>query len=147
NAPADGELLEKSIHYPPILLTADEVLTTGNRRIVQLGPINGRYLDVAVSTFSGADPAAAPQGLVVVIHDSTQSVRYQELRKEFVANVTHELRTPLTFIKGFAETLRDGAMDDPERASQYLATIEKHADQLTNLVNDLLELSRLEGQP
>jgi two-component system phosphate regulon sensor histidine kinase PhoR len=81
------------------------------------------------------------------MHDATQAVRYQDLRKEFVANVSHELRTPLTAIKGFAETLRDGAMADPQRGPQFLATIERHADQLTNLVNDLLELSRLEGLP
>ncbi len=56
-----------------------------------------------------------PQGLVIVTHDVTESVRYQELRKEFVANVSHELRTPLSVIKSFAETLVDGAMHDPEK--------------------------------
>ena len=86
------------------------------------------------------------EGIVVVIHDTTQSVRYQELRREFVANVSHELRTPLTVIKGFVETLRDGAINDPRRGPEYLATIERHTNQLTNLVNDLLELSRLESQ-
>ena len=74
-------------------------------------------------------------------------MRYQELRKEFVANVSHELRTPLTVIKGFTETLRDGAINDPLTAPKFLATIERHVDQLTNLVSDLLELSKLEGSP
>src|SRR6185295_4195732 len=79
-------------------------------------------------------------------HDATESVRYQDLRKEFVANVSHELRTPLTAIKGFAETLESGALYEPVKAREYLATIDKHADQLTNLVDDLLELSRLESR-
>ncbi|HSZ57063.1 MAG TPA: ATP-binding protein, partial [Tepidisphaeraceae bacterium] len=76
-----------------------------------------------------------------------QSVRYQELRKEFVANVSHELRTPLTVIKGFTETLRDGAMVDPVNGPKFLLTIDRHVDQLTNLVSDLLELSKLESTP
>jgi two-component system phosphate regulon sensor histidine kinase PhoR len=74
-------------------------------------------------------------------------VRFQDLRKEFVANVSHELRTPLTAIKGYAETLRSGALGDAAKASQFLSIIEKHADQLTNLVGDLLELSKLESAP
>jgi signal transduction histidine kinase len=74
-------------------------------------------------------------------------VRYQELRKEFVANVSHELRTPLTVIRGFTETLRDGALNDAEAAPKFLATISKHVDQLQNLVADLLELSKLESSP
>ena len=85
-------------------------------------------------------------GLIIVLHDVTQAMRYQELRTEFVANVSHELRTPLTVIKGYIETLRSGAVKDPARAQQYLATVERHADQLRNLVDDLLEISRLEGQ-
>lgn len=113
------------------------------RATIHVGPLEGRHLEVTACTFPADGP---PEGLILVAHDTTQSVQYQELRKEFVANVSHELRTPLSIIKGFAETLRDGAMNDPPRAEQFLATIEKHADQLTNLVSDLLELSRLDSQ-
>ena len=81
---------------------------------------------------------------MLVAHDTTKSVRYQELRKEFVANVSHELRTPLTVIRGFTETLRDGAIKDPVAGPKFLATISKHVDQLQNLVSDLFELSKLE---
>src|SRR4029077_20433380 len=77
--------------------------------------------------------------------DVTEAMRYEELRKEFVANVSHELRTPLTVIKGYVETLADGAVDDRARAMQYLATVGKHTEHLTNLVNDLLSLSRLDS--
>ena len=113
------------------------------RTTIHVGPLLGRHLEITACTFP---LGSRPEGLILVAHDATQSVQYQELRKEFVANVSHELRTPLSIIKGFAETLRDGAMSEPARAAQYLATIEKHADQLTNLVSDLLELSRLDSQ-
>jgi two-component system phosphate regulon sensor histidine kinase PhoR len=85
-----------------------------------------------------------PAGFIVIAHDVTEAARYEELRKDFVANVSHELRTPLTLISGFVETLRDGAIDDRDRAKQYLATVHKHSEQLANLIDDLLSLSRLE---
>jgi two-component system phosphate regulon sensor histidine kinase PhoR len=113
------------------------------RKTIHVSPLSDRHLEVTVCTFPIKGP---PEGLILVAHDTTQSEQFQKLRKEFVANVSHELRTPLSIIKGFAETLRDGALEDPVRAPQFLATIEKHADQLTNLVSDLLELSRLDSQ-
>jgi len=84
-------------------------------------------------------------GVTILAYDITEATQYQELRKEFVANVSHELRTPLTVIKGFIETLVDGAVDDPARAKQYLDTVGRHTEQLTNLVNDLLDISRLDS--
>lgn len=146
---AQGRLLWELVRDNTIVQAAVDVLTTGRNTRFQAGPINGKHLEVAISAF-GQEPSLQgqpPLGAVIVVHDTTQSVRYQELRKEFVANVSHELRTPLTAIKGFSQTLRDGAMNDPVKGPQYLATIEKHADQLTNLVSDLLELSRLENRP
>lgn len=100
----------------------------------------GRRLAVA------AVPVASG-GAVIVVRDVTAPHRYETLRREFVANVSHELRTPLTMIRGFVETLRDGALDDPERAAEFLATIDRHAAQLSVLVEDLLELSRLDAAP
>jgi len=142
---ARGKLLYEAMRNEQILRAASDVLAGTTRTPFQVGPLGGRHLEVTVCTFA-PEGAAKPSGLVIVTHDTTQSVRYQELRKEFVANVSHELRTPLTVIKGFIETLSDGALHDPEKGPQYLATIQKHADQLSNVVNDLLELSRLESQ-
>jgi two-component system phosphate regulon sensor histidine kinase PhoR len=122
---------------------AEVMLTNRPRRFV-VGPTDGRYLEVTIRRLLTVDGARAG-GLVIVAHDVTEAQQYQELRKEFVANVSHELRTPLTVIKGYIETLRDGAMDDPQAAQLHLAIIQKHADQLSNLVNDLLDLSRLES--
>ena len=141
---AQGQALFEVVANEPILHATTEVLSDGHRRTFQVSPAVGRYLEVSACTFPSEGP---PQGLVLVAHDTTRSVRYQELRKEFVANVSHELRTPLTVIKGFTETLIDGALSDPVAGPKFLGTIRKHVDQLTNLVSDLLELSRLESLP
>src|SRR6185436_1040009 len=122
----------------------EHAMKTDEPRTFQIGPIARRHLQVTACPIKHTD---ARSGLVIVASDATETVRYEELRREFVANVSHELRTPLTAIKGFAETLRDVGSDDPEQSQRHLAIIEKNADQLTNLVNDLLELSRLESQP
>ena len=138
-----GRFLWEVAREEPIVKAAPRVLAGEQRLVVHLGPRLGRHWDVTMCRYP---LTGSPAGLVMVLHETTESVRYQEMRKEFVANVSHELRTPLSVIKGFIETLRDGAIHDPVRGPQYLATIEKHAGQLGNLVNDLLELSRLEGQ-
>src|SRR5262249_20910461 len=85
------------------------------------------------------------QGAIFVFHDVTRVKQLENTRKEFVANVSHELRTPLSLIKGFVETLLDGAKDEPEVATRYLKTIQKHTDRLTYLIEDLLTISQLEG--
>jgi two-component system phosphate regulon sensor histidine kinase PhoR len=140
-----GKPLWEIVRDDAILKAAREVLETGERKAFQISPAVGRYLEITACTYPvGTTP---PQGLILVAHDTTQSVRYQELRKEFVANVSHELRTPLTVIKGFTETLRDGAMTDAVNGPKFLVTIDRHVDQLTNLVSDLLELSKLESTP
>jgi two-component system phosphate regulon sensor histidine kinase PhoR len=85
-------------------------------------------------------------GIVAVFHDITELKKLARLRSEFVANVSHEFKTPLTSIKGFVETLRDGAVKDKEKAEKFLGIIQKHTEQLEELVNDLLSLSALESK-
>lgn len=85
-------------------------------------------------------------GYILLLQDVTKQQRLEEMRKEFVANVSHELRTPLTTIKSYAETLLDGAMDDSSVARQFISVINDEADRMTRLVNDLLELSRLDNK-
>ncbi|MEK7448002.1 MAG: ATP-binding protein [Planctomycetota bacterium] len=87
-----------------------------------------------------------PGSFLVVIYDISESVKYEQLRKDFVANVSHELRTPLTFIKGYVETLREDNLGDKEKTREFLDIIDKNVRQLTNLVEDLLELSQLESR-
>ncbi len=139
---ATGHALWEVLRSDELIKAVEAALREKGRRSVKIGPIVGRHLEVVLSPF----PTGAGMGLVIAAHDTTEAVRYEELREEFVANVSHELRTPIAMIKGFAETLRNGASSDPEKLQQYLATIEKHADLLTNLVTDLLDLAKLESQ-
>ncbi len=85
-------------------------------------------------------------GCLVVIHDITEIRRLETMRSDFVANVSHELKTPLTSIKGFVETLLEGALDDKENNRNFLQIIREHAERLNSLVNDLLSLSHLESR-
>jgi two-component system phosphate regulon sensor histidine kinase PhoR len=83
-------------------------------------------------------------GVLVVLNDITRLRKLENIRKDFVANVSHEIRTPITAIKGFVETLRDGAMQSPEEADRFLGIIQNHVQRLESLVEDLLSLSRIE---
>ena len=83
-------------------------------------------------------------GAVVVLNDVTRLKRLEAVRRDFVANVSHELKTPVTSIKGFAETLEDGALDDPEAARRFVRIIAGQADRLNSIIEDLLALSTLE---
>ncbi|MGA1196016.1 MAG: ATP-binding protein [Candidatus Latescibacterota bacterium] len=101
-----------------------------------------RYLDVHVAPIL-QDGACV--GSVTVFYDITELRRLERIRKDFVANVSHELRTPLTAIKGCAATLADGALDDPDAAKRFVDMINNHADRLHHLVEDILDLSRMES--
>lgn len=84
-------------------------------------------------------------GVVVVMHDVTRLKEIDRIRRDFVANASHELRTPLTAIRGYAETLRDGAYKDPTSAERFLDVILRHTIRLQRLVDDLIALSRAES--
>lgn len=83
-------------------------------------------------------------GAVAVFHDITDTYLFNQMRSEFVANVSHELRTPLTSIKGFVETLLDGALEDEILCRRFLTIIDNETDRLSRLIDDLLTLSALE---
>lgn len=83
-------------------------------------------------------------GAVVVLNDVTRLKTLENIRRDFVANVSHELKTPITSIKGFLETLKEGAIHDPETAGRFLDIIIKHTDRMTFIIEDLLSLSRIE---
>ncbi|HMK55882.1 MAG TPA: ATP-binding protein [Dissulfurispiraceae bacterium] len=84
------------------------------------------------------------RGTVITLHDITRLKLLEEMRKDFVANVSHEIKTPITALKGFAETLLDGAIEDRENAMRFLSMIKNHSERLNSLVDDLLTLSRIE---
>ncbi|MFT4541470.1 MAG: two-component system phosphate regulon sensor histidine kinase PhoR [Planctomycetota bacterium] len=88
----------------------------------------------------------ARAGVVIVLHDITELRRLERVRRDFVANVSHELKTPLTSIRGYVETLIDGAIDDLENNKRFLGKIEDNVQRLNHLVSDLLSLARIEDQ-
>lgn len=83
-------------------------------------------------------------GVLMVLHDVTELHRLERVRTEFVANVSHELRTPLTAIRGYLETLLDGALEDHENARRFLEIVSRHAERLGRLLDDLMDLSNIE---
>jgi two-component system, OmpR family, phosphate regulon sensor histidine kinase PhoR len=92
------------------------------------------------------DAAQEPIGTLIVFNDVTQLRRLENMRRDFVANVSHEIKTPLTAIKGFVETLNQGVAENPAEAKRFLGIVAKHVDRLTSVVEDLLMLSRIEDQ-
>jgi two-component system phosphate regulon sensor histidine kinase PhoR len=122
----------------------EEVLRTGARRAVE---VELRHLRRAFALTAVPFPGAErmPHGAVLTFHDVTERRRLERIRRDFVANASHELRTPLTSIRGFVEALEDGALTEPGTAGRFLGKIRTHADRMAALVEDLLELSRLES--
>jgi two-component system phosphate regulon sensor histidine kinase PhoR len=85
------------------------------------------------------------EGAILVFHDITELRRLEQVRRDFVANVSHELRTPISSIKGYAETLLEGALEDKDNAKEFISIIYQDSNRLAALINDLLDLSRIES--
>ncbi|MEI7806950.1 MAG: ATP-binding protein [Verrucomicrobiota bacterium] len=109
---------------------------------IKLPGLGERWLQVNAAAITNA--AGEREGTILVFHDLTRLKRLERQREEFVANVSHELRTPLSLIKGYVETLLDGARNNPEVAERFLKTIERNANRLDLLIQDLLTISALE---
>lgn len=109
---------------------------------VQAGGESQKMLVVHASPLV-EEQGAAP-GTLLVIHDVTRLEKLENVRRDFVANVSHELRTPITSIKGFVETLLDGAVEDPVLSRKFLAIVGRQADRLNMILTDLLTLAKLE---
>ena len=84
------------------------------------------------------------RGVVIALHDITQLKKLEQMRKDFVANVSHELKTPITAIQGFAETLLEGALEDQEHGRNFVATIKANSERINSLVDDLMTISKIE---
>lgn len=140
-----GQTLKDAFHRPDLeqllarLDTDRKVLSSE----LEVGGSEARYFEVSAATVF--DREGRPQGAILVFHDLTRIRQLENTRREFVANVSHELRTPLSLIKGYVETLLDGAINNPELSAKFLQTIERHSNRLTNLIEDLLTISRLES--
>ena len=144
NGIAEGRPFLEVIRQKELLDLVEEVRGSGNpaRHELDLGPPVNRVV-AARGAPVGLGPETA--GVLLVLHDVTELRRLERVRSEFVANVSHELRTPLTCIKGYLETLLDGALDDRAHARRFLEVAGTHAERLDRLIDDLLELSNIES--
>jgi len=100
---------------------------------------------IYTNPIKNAEVKAQNAGGVITLHDVTSVKKLEQIRTEFVSNVTHELKTPLTSIRGFVETLKNGAIDDTAVATKFLDIIDIEAERLYILINDILQLSEIEG--
>ena len=110
---------------------------------LKLPELSERWLQVNAAVITNS--AGEREGTILVFHDLTRLKRLERTREEFVANVSHELRTPLSLIKGYVETLLDGARNDPEVSERFLKIIERNTNRLDLLIQDLLTISALES--
>lgn len=124
----------------------EEAARSAKRTSVEFAVESVRPRTLAASVAPLRGPQGASEGCVAVLSDVTELRRLEGLRREFVANVSHELRTPVAAIRAAVETLQSGALDDPKFAKEFVAIIERHAERLRRLVEDLLELSRIEAK-
>jgi two-component system phosphate regulon sensor histidine kinase PhoR len=135
--------LRDVVRDPALLDLLKAVLssTEPSRRRVTLVAAKGRVFDVQAAPL---DESPRP-GAIAILHDITELERLERVRKDFVANVSHELRTPLASIRGYAETLLDGALDDAGNNRKFVEIISRNTFRLEQMAFDLLSLSELEA--
>ena len=141
-----GRSIQELIRNPALQRLIRKTLT-------EPGPVEGEIvLEQETSKFLQAhgaiisDARDQGSGAVIVLNDITRLKQLENLRKEFVANVSHELKTPVTALKGFVETLLDGALKNPEDAARFVNIISEQADRQNRIIDDLLLLSRIEQE-
>lgn len=141
---AEGRLVHEVLRQADLLSYIRHLWknTDQNRRDVVLQGADEKVLEVNGSMLTAQ--GGLKSGVIVVLHDVTRLRRLQRVRSEFVANVSHELKSPITSILGFAETLKDGAIEEPDEARRFLGIIERQAKRMYNIIQDLLQLSRIE---
>ena len=142
---AEGVFFLEAIRNNDIAETINQVLKNGefiSKELSLVWPVHKTFQINASPLFE----KEKVNGCLLVIHDITELRRLETMRRDLVANVSHELKTPLTSIKGFVETLLEGALEDKDNARHFLTIVQDHANRLDNLVNDLLSLSYLESR-
>lgn len=145
---AEGKLVEEVIRIPELQRFIYKMLSVGTAIEEELtvarehGDRHWQLHGTALRSSTGDSDI----GGLLVLNDISRMRKLEAHRRDFVANVSHELRTPLTSIKGFLETLLDGAVEDTENARHFLTIAQKHADRLNAIIEDLLKLSRLEKE-
>jgi two-component system phosphate regulon sensor histidine kinase PhoR len=142
-----GKTLQEVVRISEIQKFFKKLITEGNPQETEiiLQHDKDKFLLLSGTMLFDMDNKAL--GALVVFNDISNLKHLDTLKKDLVANVSHELRTPVTTIKGFIETLKEGAIDDPKNATRFLNIISKHIDRLNLLIDDLLTLAKLEQKP
>ena len=140
----EGKSLIDISRHPALQESLREVLASGQERVEELQLRSGRERTVFTHWVPLVDHGEL-HGVVAVFHDITDIRQLEKIRRDFVANVSHELRTPVTIIKGYAETLLAGALENPNQAARFVGIVHSHAERLASLIGDLLTLSQLES--
>ena len=143
---AQGRPLLEVVRHPGLLQLVESVLTERRSQESELTLHSDRELTVRAQAAALAAPDATILGAVVVLEDITRLKRLEEVRREFVANVSHEIKTPMTSIQGYLETLVEGDVRDPEDVRRFLKIAVKQSRRLGAIVDDLLALAHLEQQ-
>ncbi|MGC9997946.1 MAG: ATP-binding protein [Terriglobia bacterium] len=136
---------------PLVDIVRDPVLREILSRVVAGGETLKQRLQLPAAEGRAFEVQAAPlrvatgRGAIAILHDITDLERLERVRKDFVANVSHELRTPLTAIRGYTETLLEGALEDKDNNRKFLEIIKNHSVRLNSIASDLLALSELES--
>jgi two-component system phosphate regulon sensor histidine kinase PhoR len=138
--------LSTLVRHHEILDVARGVLRDGRRQTRDIALFQPRERLLRVHVFPCTDCGDDGPHVLLVIQDETEHGRYEQLRKEFVANVSHELKSPLTSIRSLAETLLDGALEDPQATRRFVRLMDEDAARLGRLIEDLLALSLIESQ-
>ncbi|MGB8658127.1 MAG: ATP-binding protein [Candidatus Zixiibacteriota bacterium] len=146
SSPFDGKYLYEIIRNSELNEFVREVLSSAQEKRKEIYFIQPqeRHFMIQSALVDQRRPGAV--FAIFVFHDITELKKLERVRKDFVANVSHELKTPLTSIKGFAEALRDGAVTQPEQSRRFLSIISQHADRMSKIISDLLQLSRIESK-
>lgn len=141
---SEGRALFEVVREPLLRDILHRVVTHGNTVMdrLQLPSAAGRWFESRALPFGPPSRRSA----VIVLHDVTDLFRQEQLRKDFVADVSHELRTPLAAIRGYAETLLDGGLEDAENNRKFVEIIYSHTIRLNNIASDLLVLSSLDSE-
>ncbi|MBW2040329.1 MAG: HAMP domain-containing protein [Deltaproteobacteria bacterium] len=143
---AKGRTIQEMIRNADLQRFLGKVLTGQGpmEEEIVLHGTESKFLQVSGTVLSDSDGGKI--GALVVLSDITRLRHLEDIRREFVANVSHELKTPITSIKGFVETLREGAIDDRENARKFLEIVSKQSGRLNAIIEDLLSLSRIEQE-
>ncbi len=145
----EGKGLSEVVKDKTVLETVDRMLLSKEEKPQEIAVEGkgGRFFEVRLvhPPLANGGSGNLQKVLIGFFHDVTDEKRVEAIKRDFVANVSHELRTPLASIKGYAETLLDGALDDKKTLKNFLTIIDRHANRMTALIEDLLTLSMLES--